>query len=161
MDIEIRSANASDITEIIKLNDVIQRQHFDPYPETFRYPLNEEHIHTHFSKILDNKQHSFVLAYSNNIPVGYLWYELQEPFGGPFRHPASCMYVHHIFVQSDQRKHGIANKLFDHLNSQAIDNGNLQIKLSAWEKNTGAHAFFKTQGFETFCLLMRKMPTEN
>lgn len=158
MQLELRPATSSDIPEIIRLNAIIQQQHAQAYPDTFQYPVKKNHMMKYFKKFLKQENHDIILAFMDEIAVGYMWFEIQLPYKSPLTHPKTCLIVHHIIVEPDFRRMGVASAFFKQLDKISLAENQCEIKLNTWESNQDAHQFFKSQGFKIYKYDMRKLP---
>ncbi len=156
MAFKIRDATTLDLPRIVDLNEQIQHPHAAAHPSDFVYPTDRKEVSEFFEKILNDESQKVVIATSECEAVAYLWYEIQLPRPTIFRQPKNRLFVHHIFVRSTYRRQGVANLLFEHVQTTATSEGHSEIVVDTWAVNNDAQAFFASQGFEVYRLLYRK-----
>ena len=155
----IRLAKHSDLDDLIRLNDQIQRQHAEQYPEEFRYPADPNGVRDFFVSLLDSENNTVIVACESDRTVAYLYYELHEIPQNTFKFAKSRYYIHHVLVDESVRRSGTASALFEWVEKDARDNGVPQIALDTWMLNEDAHKFFERKGFQLTQLLFSK-PSE-
>ncbi|MCB0188573.1 MAG: GNAT family N-acetyltransferase [Caldilineaceae bacterium] len=64
--------------------------------------------------------------------------------------------VSELFVEADFRRIGVARTLMDRAVAMAKDAGAAEVILMTGFKNTGGQRFYHNQGFENYCLAMKK-----
>ncbi|MEH6402026.1 MAG: GNAT family N-acetyltransferase [Sneathiella sp.] len=156
MTVKFHDANSEHIADLIRLNDCIQKQHADGDPEHFRYPLDTEKVRRFFSRVLEAEDNRIFLAFVDGIAVGYVWFEHGNSYENPFTFRKKQILVHHIFVQEENRHDGIASGFFDVVLAEAKSHKSEEVILNTYLENEGAQAFFKSHGFKTTKLTMRK-----
>lgn len=155
MTFAIRDAKPLDLPYIVDLNDEIQRQHASWYPDDFRYPTDAERMAKYFGRLLQDDTQNLLVATVGEEIVAYLWYEIHRRRRTPHKQAMSRLEVHHVFVRPSHRRQGIAAGLFDYVRRIAVAESLRDIALSTWACNSGAQAFFASQGLEVFKLSLR------
>ncbi len=161
MDILIKVAKASDLGRIVALNDQVQRQHADAYPDDFLFPTNAEDVSDFFSALLDDESQELLLACVEGDVIAYLWYQIQRRPPNPFTKPISRLFIHHVVVDGKFRRQGVAGHLFERVEREARSRGHAEIALDTWASNTEAQGFFMSQGFQPCRYILRKALREN
>ncbi|MDH3662041.1 MAG: GNAT family N-acetyltransferase [Alphaproteobacteria bacterium] len=101
MNVTIQNAAVSDLDRIVALNDQVQRQHADAYPNDFVFPINPTEVSDFFAALLDDGSQALLLALADGDAIGYLWYQIQHRPPNPFTRSISRTFIHHVVV--DQR----------------------------------------------------------
>lgn len=156
MPVEILEAQSNSISDLVWLNDFIQKQHAVDDPDHFRYPLDKNKVVHFFTKILEAKNNRVFLARVQSAPAGYIWFEHGQSYKTPFVFQKKQTFVHHVFVHDDYRRKGIAKRFFDLVQAEAQSCDCEEVILNTYIRNEGAQTFFKSLGFETTKLTMRQ-----
>ncbi|MCW6512072.1 GNAT family N-acetyltransferase [Lichenifustis flavocetrariae] len=156
MNIHVRQATATDLDSILILNREVQALHASLEPEHFRSDVDEGEVRAFFAGRLEKANHGIWLAESLGRPGGYVWFEKQEKAGTPFSPVRRRVYVHHIVVAADLRRHGVASTLLRCAEASAHGAGMQRIVLDSWAANVGALAFFDSEGFASLSMLLLK-----
>lgn len=90
-------------------------------------------------KQVDEKEHHFILAYSDKIPVGFASYEFN--YNGNV-----TTKIHKIYVLSNQQGKGIGKILIDYIMNVARQNNQEALLLNVNKNNVAIH-FYKKLGF--------------
>lgn len=144
----IRTATDTDLPELLRLNDQVQKQHADQYPEKFKYPTVSQEIEDFYRGLLNSDSNQIVVILKAQKLVGYLWYERQEKPENAFKNSLRRFYIHHIGVDKDSRRSGAATALFEWIITKAQSESIDEIGLDTWFLNEEAQRFFEHQGFE-------------
>jgi GNAT superfamily N-acetyltransferase len=157
MSYKIKAAQTSDLADLVDLNNAIQRQHADGYPNDFRHPTDRAEVREFFAHRLDHEDHEVLIVRSvAGLAIGYFWHEVKRSQPNPFSKPKTRLLIHHVFVRPSHRRQGIADALFDKAHEAATALGVDEISLNTWASNSAAHKFFARQGFEALRIDMRK-----
>ena len=156
MNVEIRDIEISDLPEIVRLNDGIQRQHVEAYPDDFLYPVDQASVSAFFASLIDNADQSVLIATIEDKAVAYFWYERQRARPNPFTRPKDRLFVHHIYVMAPYQRRGVARLFMNHVDAVARSENIHEIALDTWMGNAGAKAFFEAQGYEHYRAFLRK-----
>ena len=152
MTIIIRVATNSDLDTLARLNQVVQSVHADLYPDDFAPTVDDEGL----KALLSPRVGNIAIAEVNGEPVGYIWCEVQTRPASAFSPAHRRLYVHHLSVEPDARRQGIASALMSHAEAWAHGEELSEIALSHWAANAGAAQFFTAHGFTPYQVLMRK-----
>ncbi|MDP8932077.1 MAG: GNAT family N-acetyltransferase [Actinomycetota bacterium] len=151
----VRAALEEDTHSVARLNQHVQRLHVEEEPDDFR-PATLEETEPFFARLINDEDQVVLVADLEGEPVGYLWArELSRP-ENPFTKPARTLYVHHVVVHPDHRRCGIGRALFDFVEQEARERGVTRLGLDFWSFNDSAAHFFRSLGFETYTIRMRR-----
>lgn len=156
MTIDIRKASNPDIEALVRLNDQIQRQHAEQYPDEFKYPIVSAQSRIFFQRALDSKDQHLMVADVDGLVMAYLWFERQVRPESDIRPAKTRFYVQHICVDADHQRSGIATALFQWLEERAQANNISEIALDTWALNESGQAFFAARGFAPSRLMLSK-----
>ncbi|MEZ5551016.1 MAG: GNAT family N-acetyltransferase [Pseudomonadales bacterium] len=153
----IRIATVTDLNDLVRLNDQIQRQHAEQYPEEFKYPANSKEVAKFFATLIESDTDTVLVASNETGVYAYLYYEIQRIPENTFKYAKSRYYIHHVLVDSSVRRSGTASALFAKVEGRARPEGIAHIALDTWMLNKEAHDFFEWKGFTVTQLLFSKM----
>ena len=107
--------------------------------------------------MVEDEDNYCYVAYIDTIPVGYLWAQIKERPENPFKYSQTLIYVHHIAVHENYRRHHVGKILMNKVEDLAQTHGIASIALDVWAFNTTAQKFFENMGFSVYNLnLWRK-----
>ena len=159
----VRSATESDLDALVALSEVVQGLHAALYPEDFAPDTDRDALKGRFATLLREAGHALIVAEADAAGagrdggvVGYAWIELQVRPPSPFYHRRDRVYVHHLAVLPQARRHGVAAALFRYIEEYAAAQGVGDLYLESWAANADAHAFFAAQGFAQLKYMFRK-----
>jgi len=130
MDVIIRKAQLNDITDLLKMNEI----------------LNENGCSTaeHVEKSLTNNKNEIVLvAIYNDFAIGFICGQL---------HPSICnadgmlCEVSELFVYEEYRRTGVATKLLKQLELEFEKHNPIEIFLQTGKKNINSQIFYENNG---------------
>ncbi len=163
MAVTVRAATETDLDALVALSQVVQVLHAALYPEDFAPDADRDAVKARFATLLHEAGHALIVAEADAAVtgrdggvVGYAWTELQVRPPSPFYNRRDRVYVHHLAVLPQARRHGVAASLFRHIEQQAAAQGVGDLYLESWTANTDAHAFFAAQGFTHLKYMFRK-----
>jgi len=149
MKLDIKNATKADLPGLLRLNKQIQQQHAEQFPKEFLFEPDAKGTRDFFKRLIDEDSQLLLIAHTADQSVGYLWCEIQRFPTSLFRPARSKLYVQHVCVDADHRRHGIASALFQQVDDLAKAAGITRIGLDTWAGNESAHSFFRSRGFET------------
>ena len=95
---------------------------------------------------LENEKHQFFIAKELDRYIGYIQVSIRTDYvEGCLTSPVG--YLEGIFVEEDQRKKGIAHKLFLVGQRWAAENGCTEMGSDTWVGDEGSRDFHKKLGF--------------
>jgi GNAT superfamily N-acetyltransferase len=159
MTISVRVASAADIDDIVRLNRDVQQLHAELEPSFFKSNVDYEEVGAFFAAKLALWENHIRLADSGDGPTGYLWFEVQDRPETPLTLGRKRIYIHHLSVQAEARRHGVASALLRHVEAEALIGGIANIALDTWAANGSARSFIEACGFTPFNLSLRKRLT--
>ena len=148
MTISIKIAEKRDIDAIVKLNSFVQAIHSANVPEIFHSSVDQSGLRKLVSEIVEAEASIVLLAMERREPLGYLWGETIERKEGLFSKANRFFYVHHIVVEPEARRKGIASSLFNELESHLVSQKTGKLVLDSWSFNEEAHRFFESLDFK-------------
>ncbi|WP_020176480.1 GNAT family N-acetyltransferase [Methyloferula stellata] len=154
--LSVRPADEADIDAIGRINQTVQRLHAELEPELFKAVTDEVEVSAYFAAQLSAPQHQFRVAEIDGLIAGYVWFEKQETADTPFTFPTRRFYVHHIAVDTAARRRGVASALLRNIEAEARAEGITKLVLATWATNQVAQAFFTSQSFRPFILMLQK-----
>ena len=92
---EIQKANLEHISEIVLLNDAVQKMHAKQHPEVFKYPTDAAEMEKFFRDIISSSENSIFVANISNRAVGYVWAAIQRKPENIFKYAQKSIYIHH------------------------------------------------------------------
>ncbi len=156
MAVNVRAVSENDIAALTELNKFVQELHAAFYPGDFKQVTAPSTVREFFSAILAASMNAIAIAEADGVPVGYVWFAVQNQQETLFTLPRRRIYVHHISVAPDARRHGAAAALMRYVEQQAASEGIDEIALDAWSANLDARLFWASQGFVTLKEVLRK-----
>jgi ribosomal protein S18 acetylase RimI-like enzyme len=159
MTISVRAASAADIDDVVRLNRDVQQLHATLEPSFFKAHFDSEDVAAFFSAKLALPGNQILLADNGNGLSGYLWFEVQDRPETPLTFARKRIYIHHLSVQTEARRQGIASALLREVEAQARIAGIANIALDMWAANEPARRFFAARGFTPFNLSLGRRLT--
>ena len=156
MAVNVRTASVADLVLLIRLNQVVQNVHAVLYPEDFKEVADPSAVGTFFAERLVDPKCAIGIAEADDVPVGYVWFELQLRPETPFTPSRPRIYVHHVSVAPEARRRGIATALLHFVEQRAACENIREIALDTWAANLDAQHFFGSQGFTSLRMGLRK-----
>ena len=134
---------------LAKLTEEVQNIHHKIDPNQFK-PFDEKAYKLYFEESLTQKDSFAIIAYKNEEPVGYIFYQKIEVSDNAYSFPYSFIYLNHIAILDRFKRNGYGEKLILKLKEIAASENIDTITLSQWTKNTDAGEFFKKNGFQQY-----------
>lgn len=153
-DLQIRAAAKGDAELLAELNEPVQALHAEHYPSIFKAETSIAEVARMFADSIQNSSHAIYLAYYDDVPAGYLWYQSIDNVETPIKHAHARLIIHQICVQPRLRRKGIGRALMKKALSDGEGKKVEQIWLNSWVFNAGAHNFFESFGFVTTSINM-------
>ena len=110
---KIIRASISHAETIAALNFFVQKIHHKAHPKIFKSYCEDEGIKPFFEQILKNQKNYLFLAYIEDIPVGYLWAQIQKIPETPLTYSTKRIYIHHVSVDDKYRRTGVGACLME------------------------------------------------
>ncbi len=131
-DLRIRFANERDFPRLISLAEEFLPEEVD----------NEKRMNA-LKQALRNRGYQLLVADLDGEIVGFV----DQWFIDDFTHGAKLSYIQSLFVRSQHRRKGVANKLLQETIRNAKNRGVLEIHISAEIDNKTAISLYKKHGF--------------
>jgi len=145
MVLTIRPATAADLAALAALNRDVQALHHQALPSLFKPP--SEAAADFFAERLGDSAHVFLLAWRDDEPAGYLFYELRQRPETALTYASRALTICHLAVRSDCRRQGIGRALLAAVEAAAAENSVARIEVDFWDFNEEAQAFYAAHGF--------------
>ena len=151
---EILKAKLEHVSEIVLLNDAVQKMHAEHHHEVFKYPTDAVEMERFFRDIISGGENFIFLARISDQAVGYVWGTIQRRPENVFKYGQERMYIHQLSVEPECRRKGVGRRLMYALDSVARENGISKFVLDSWEFNKESHIFFEQLGYSCFNINM-------
>lgn len=145
---------STDSRLLAKLNKEVQDFHADIEPKIYK-SHDEDSVAGFFEKYLKKDNVFAFVAFSDELPAGYVFLIKRDYPEGPFTKRHLSLFIDQICVLEKYRGNGIGKALIGFTKQFASDNDIDRIELECWNKNSNAGDFFKHQGFEAYSEKMR------
>jgi ribosomal protein S18 acetylase RimI-like enzyme len=149
----IRPATSADIPRLAELTMEVHDLHVAHMPELFT-PASRGALRSYYRDLLGSERSQVLVACEGDSVVGYMILVVYDRSSYPGLRPMRYLYVDSIGVTAAHRRRGHATALLAEARALARAEGIDAIELDSWAFNEEAHAFFRSQGFETLCLRM-------
>jgi ribosomal protein S18 acetylase RimI-like enzyme len=146
----IRRATAADAPVLSALNSDVQAIHAAALPWRFKPPGPETLPAAEASALITNPNHLVFIADVDGEPAGYAYAELISRPETSLHHAYKTVYLHHISVRPQYRRHGVGTDLMDAVRAAGRELGITLLALDVWTFNEGARAFFGRHGFKVY-----------
>jgi len=147
-DFDIQRATPDDATAIARLNAFVHDLHVEAHPHYFR-PTDLDELTTTFRGWLERDDTTtFIARDEEGTPIGYMRTRFVDQPPTPFHHHRSYLELDQIAVDPAHRREGLAHAFVELARDEARSRGTDRIHLASWNFNEGAHAFFRSEGFE-------------
>jgi ribosomal protein S18 acetylase RimI-like enzyme len=143
-------ASKSDTGTIVKLNFFVQKIHSAAHPNLFEPYIEDEGIKSFFELQLNDQNNYIFLAYLSDVPVGYLWAQIQQIPETPLTYSKKRIYIHHVSVDEKYRGKGVGTCLMDEIKMVSKDLDIQDIAVDTWAFNKEANHFFQSQGYDIY-----------
>ncbi len=148
-------AKADDLDALVRLNKVVQDRHAACEPVYF-HPFDEVAVRAYFVASLDDAAVSLLIAFEDDMPLGYVTARACERVENPFSRSRTYLELEHIAVLPEARGRGIGSMLVDEVFAAARALGVASVELSVWEFNDDARRLFARKGFDVCWKRMRR-----
>lgn len=145
---DIQRATTEDAPAIARLNAHVHDIHVEAVPHYFR-PTDLDEITATFRDWIDSDDNAtFVARDADGTPIGYMRTRFYDLPPTPFHHHRTYLVLDQVAVHPAHRRNGLAHAFVKLAREEARTRGTDRIHLSSWNFNEGAHAFFRSEGFE-------------
>jgi diamine N-acetyltransferase len=146
MPIDLRLSKDAELAA--RLNESVQRLHFERYPGYFK-PYSFEEARAFMARQMAEEGWSCLVASSGGEDLGYALFFIRNYAENPFRKAYKGVHVDQICVAPGHRGEGVGAALMDGIEAFARSEGASQLELTYWEANVEAAGFYAHRGFET------------
>jgi ribosomal protein S18 acetylase RimI-like enzyme len=143
----IRRADESDVEALAALNADVQGVHAAALPWLFKPPGPDTFPPAEIADLLRRPENLLFVAEIDGTAAGYAYGEIMRRYETPFCHAYDTVYLHHISVRPDHRRHGVGTALLGAVRAAAAEGGITLLELDVWRFNEAARAFFRRHGF--------------
>lgn len=140
MNLSWRRASDEDLALLAEWNHQLIRE------EGHRNPMTVDQLADRMKKWLQNDYEAVV--FSDEEPVGYALFKREE----------SSIYLRQFFVRRDFRRRGIGHMAFNRLRRD-IWPSDIRLTVDVLCQNTGGVAFWRSVGYQDYCLTLEIMPS--
>ncbi len=155
MNILLRKARPSDLKDLKELLYEENRYHSELVPEFVRSTrdvLSSEEL----SEFIDDRNRELFVAQSRADLVGAVIVAIIRMEGARWKKSVETGYVEDLIVTSEFRNRGVGGMLMEKAAEWVRSKGVDSMELHAWEVNRQAVSFYRTAGFQTIQLRMKK-----
>jgi ribosomal protein S18 acetylase RimI-like enzyme len=150
MGLIIRKALEQDAATLRALNADVQALHAGAMPWLFKPPGPDSFSTAAVQDLLAEPDNLFFIAEVDGTAAGYAYAQIMELPETPFIYAHNRIYLHHISVKPDYRRHGVGSALIGAVREAAAETGIKLIALDVWTFNEEARAFFRRHGFAAY-----------
>lgn len=156
MPTQITEASIADLSDIVRLNGIVQDLHARLRPDIFRADWTPAGLEVAWRDRLTEMHNMVSIARLGCEAVGYIWFEVESRPQNALLRPRKRIYVHHVAIDDSARRSGIGARLLARAEREASRLGISTIVLDTWVPNTGAQAFFRAAGYQAFTVGLSK-----
>jgi diamine N-acetyltransferase len=141
--IQIRQAGINDINLVMEIalqtwpvayGDILS-------PAQMQYMLNLFYTRASLQEQMDEKKHTFIIAFDNDIAIAFASYSTKSM-------EAPTIYrLHKIYIHPSQQGRGIGNQLLNYIISHIKSTGATALELNVNRYNKALH-FYQKMGFD-------------
>jgi GNAT superfamily N-acetyltransferase len=149
----VREAKLEDAATIARLNEVVQRLHFEAHPDRFHEP-NASSVEPVYREMLalnatseSPSSRAWLCEDVNDGVVGYVLAFVRERADNPFTKAFRCVELDQIAVLEEARGRGAGRLLLGPVVEWAQSLKVDVIELSVWDFNDRSREFFDSIGF--------------
>lgn len=145
---DIRRANDTDITDVLRLLSQVLELHAAIRPDIFKSGTTKytrEELSAIFS---DDNTPVYVACDDDGSVKGYAFCVIQNPTFVNTMVPMKILYIDDLCVDKGARGTHIGSALFKHVKSEAKRLGCYEVTLNVWEGNDTARAFYERMGMK-------------
>jgi diamine N-acetyltransferase len=144
---EIFQASGTDLEDIVRLNECVQRIHAEREPTRFRV-FDANAVREQIQQALDDSAVVFLIAVENGTALGYAMVRRCERQENAYGKARAYLELEHIAVSHDARRRGIGSALVEESFALAKSLSIPDLELSVWDFNEDAKRLFEKKGFK-------------
>lgn len=151
----IRTAKKTDIPDLIRLLEQVNRIHHDGRPDIFR--LGTKYDAQTLSDIIDDKNRPILVAESDGKTVGYAFCVFQQHIGDSILTDIKTLYLDDLCVDENCRGMHIGKELYCAVLDLAKSAGCYNVVLNVWQLNESAAGFYQAMGMKPLKTYMEQI----
>ena len=144
---EIRPATKDDYDAVFELFSEVLNVHAQALPQVFKPAQKDQSFRKLFDKALESSSKHLIIGFVDQLPVGYILFEIHADRKGGGKKSQPFIYITHIVVTETQRGKGYGSFLVEYVKQTAQQQNIQRIGLEVWVFNTAAKQFFERRGF--------------
>jgi ribosomal protein S18 acetylase RimI-like enzyme len=148
MAITIRRAVEQDAATLAALNADVQALHAAALPGVFK-PHGPDST-WEVKPLLVQPENLLFIAEVDGSAAGYAYAQFREWPETALTHGRDVIYLHHLSVRPEHRRHGVGSALIAAVREAAADAGITLMTLGVWTFNEAARGFFRRNGFAAY-----------
>jgi GNAT superfamily N-acetyltransferase len=143
----IRAIEPAEAEVILPLLEQVQSVHAAARPDLFRAETDRSELAGFLREWLSREAVTALVAFADGSPVGYLIFEIEERETRPLHHANRRGYLHHVCVDAQARRAGIASGLIDDMKARMRALGVSRVATAYWTFNEPSAALMARAGF--------------
>lgn len=153
--VPIRNARRGDIPSLLLLWGAMMKEIEAADPRFALHPRAREHQTAQFQRWIQEDKHLMVVAEEGGrLVVGFAI--ATRSAGNGWQIPVSVGRISDIYVAQPRRRMGIARRLTGRLLDLLYEKGVGTVRLAVAVRNDGAHAFWKSMGWDDLEVVLQK-----
>ena len=149
MDIKVRYAERSELGEVNRLREMVNRLHVEGRPDWFRPDFSNE-LKDFIYGFYDDENNDVIVATIDGVICGFASVQYIEHGGSPYSMPKKFYHIMEFGVDEAYRRKGVATALIEFCKEDAKNRGIHRIELDYWAFNEDAEKFYEAAGFKVF-----------
>ena len=149
MNIEVRHAERSELEEVNRLREMVNKLHVEGRPDWFR-PDFSDALKDFIYGFYDDENNDVIVAVADGVICGFASVQYIEHAGSPYSLPRKFYHIMEFGVDEAYRRKGVATALIEYCKKDALDKGVHRIELDYWSFNEDAEKFYEAAGFKVF-----------
>jgi GNAT superfamily N-acetyltransferase len=146
----VRRASGADAELISALNVDVQGLHAAALPSRFKPSGPDSLPAAEALALIADPDHLVFIAEVDGAPAGYAYAELIFRHETSLHYASRTVYLHHLSVRPQYRRHGVGTNLIDAVRTAGRELGFTLLAADVWTFNHEARAFFIRRGFEVY-----------
>ncbi len=151
----IRIAKPSDLSDISRLSQILQKMHADNFPAFFKSEPDDAAFCAWFKDVIEEPESLVLVAMDSDTMVGYLYAQEERKSESWVTRDYHRFLLHHIVVDPLFRNKHYGRELMARFLKDADQRGIENAELDVWDFNDKARIFFAGYGFKPTSMRMR------
>lgn len=152
MDIEIKKADITHLTDIQELNNKLFELEYNNFDPALKVGWTFEKNGIDYFKDMLNNEIVYIALYKDKI-IGYLAGSINVQGSYVTK---SLAEVDNMFILEEYRKYGVGSRLINEFKKYCISNNIEELKVTASAKNINAIEFYKKNGLKEFEITLKQ-----